>query len=82
MDIIFITDLRIETVIGIFDWEREIKQTVALDIEMAGDISKAALSDDIRIHWITRRFQIVSSRSQPTAKHSWWKRLRSEWLKP
>jgi len=46
-DIIFINELRIETVIGIFDWERLIKQTVVLDIELATDISKAAESDHI-----------------------------------
>lgn len=47
MDIIYISDLRIETVIGIFDWERKIKQTVILDIEMAGDCRKAAVNDDV-----------------------------------
>lgn len=47
MDIIYISDLRIETIIGIFDWEREIKQTISLDIEMATDIRKAAASDHI-----------------------------------
>ena len=31
MDLVFIEDLRIETVIGIYDWERTIKQTIALD---------------------------------------------------
>jgi len=46
-DIIFINELRIETVIGIFDWERQIKQTVVLDLELATDISKAAASDHI-----------------------------------
>ena len=46
-DIIFISELRIETVIGIFDWERQIKQTVILDIELATDIRKAAQSDHI-----------------------------------
>jgi len=46
-DIIFISELRIETVIGIFDWERQIKQTVVLDLELATDISKAAASDHI-----------------------------------
>ena len=35
MDIIFLKDLRLETVIGIFDWERKIRQTVSLDLEMA-----------------------------------------------
>lgn len=47
MDIIYISDLRIETVIGIFDWERKVKQTVILDIEMAGDCRKAAEKDDV-----------------------------------
>ena len=47
MDIIYINDFRIETVIGIFDWERKIKQTVVLDIEMAGDCRKAAENDNV-----------------------------------
>jgi dihydroneopterin aldolase len=47
VDIIYINDLRIETVIGIFDWERKIKQTVILDIEMAGDCRKAAENDSV-----------------------------------
>jgi dihydroneopterin aldolase len=47
MDIIFLRGLEIETVIGIYDWERKIKQTVVLDLEMATDIRKAAESDRI-----------------------------------
>ena len=47
MDRVFIEDLRIQTVIGIFDWEREITQTVSLDLEMAFDISRAGKSDSI-----------------------------------
>lgn len=46
-DIIFLRDLRIPTVIGIFDWERAVKQTVVLDLEMAADIRRAAASDHI-----------------------------------
>ena len=48
MDIVYIRDLRIETIIGIFDWEREVLQTVSLDLEMATDIRAAATSDDIK----------------------------------
>ncbi|MBD3671403.1 MAG: dihydroneopterin aldolase [Gammaproteobacteria bacterium] len=48
MDIVYISDLRIDTIIGIFDWERRVKQTISLDIEMATDIRKAAASDDIK----------------------------------
>ena len=47
MDKIFINDLQVETVIGIFDWEREIKQIISINLEMEFDISKAAKSDDI-----------------------------------
>ena len=47
MDIIYINDLRIETVIGIFDWERKVKQMVILDVEMAGDCRRAAADDDV-----------------------------------
>jgi dihydroneopterin aldolase len=47
MDIIFLGGLEIETVIGIYDWERQIKQKILLDIEMAFDIQKAATTDDI-----------------------------------
>lgn len=47
MDIVFIRDLRVDTVIGIFDWEREIRQTVVLDIEMAADVARAAATDNI-----------------------------------
>jgi len=47
VDIVYIRDLRIETVIGIYDWERKIKQTVSIDLEMAFDIRKAAETDHI-----------------------------------
>lgn len=47
MDIIYLRDLRIDTVIGIYDWERRMKQTVILDIEMGTDIRAAANSDNI-----------------------------------
>ncbi|RMH60559.1 MAG: dihydroneopterin aldolase, partial [Zetaproteobacteria bacterium] len=43
-----IEGLEVRTVIGIYDWEREIRQTVRLDLEMAWDIRPAAASDDIR----------------------------------
>ena len=47
MDIVYIRELEIETIIGIYDWEREQKQTVSLDLEMGTDISLAASSEDI-----------------------------------
>jgi dihydroneopterin aldolase len=47
MDRVFIENLSVETVIGIFDWEREIRQVVSLDLEMEFDIRAAAASDSI-----------------------------------
>ena len=47
MDIIFLRQLQIDTVIGIHDWEREIRQPLVLDLEMASDIRLAAQTDSI-----------------------------------
>lgn len=59
MDIIFITDLRVETIIGIYDWERTTQQTVSLDIEMATDIQAAANTEDIEN---TLNYKAISKR--------------------
>jgi len=47
MDIVFLHELKIDAVIGIAEWERKIRQAVAIDLEMAVDIRKAAASDNI-----------------------------------
>ncbi|HEX5340757.1 MAG TPA: dihydroneopterin aldolase [Gammaproteobacteria bacterium] len=47
MDIVFIRELRIDTVVGIYDWERRIRQTVIFDLDMGSDIKRAAASDKI-----------------------------------
>jgi dihydroneopterin aldolase len=47
MDKIFLKELTTEAVIGIFGWEREVKQTVAIDLEMSADIRRAARTDSI-----------------------------------
>lgn len=47
MDKVFLSDLRVKTTIGIFDWERQLRQTVSIDLEMACDVRKAAASDQI-----------------------------------
>ena len=48
MDKVLISNLQVETIIGIFDWEREVKQVVSIDLEMEFDNKKAAKSDDIK----------------------------------
>ncbi len=47
MDIIYLHHLKIECTIGIFEWERKIKQPIILDLDMAADIRRAAQSDAI-----------------------------------
>ena len=46
-DTVSIRDLRVSTVIGVYDWEREIEQALTFSIDMAADVSKAARNDDI-----------------------------------
>ena len=47
MDTIFLRDLEVDATIGIFEWEKRIKQKVRIDLEMGTDITKAAASDSI-----------------------------------
>jgi 7,8-dihydroneopterin aldolase/epimerase/oxygenase len=47
MDKIFLSALSIECIVGIWEWERRVKQTVIVDLEMAADIRRAAASDAI-----------------------------------
>jgi len=61
MDIVFIEDLRIDAVIGIYDWERKIRQPLAFDVEMAFDNRKPAASDDIAD---TLNYKSISKRLQ------------------
>lgn len=61
MDIIFLRDLRIDTVIGIWEWERKIRQTVSIDLDMAADIRKAAASDSVDD---TLNYKLVAKRLQ------------------
>ena len=47
-DIVSIRDLRVSTVIGVYDWEREIEQALTFAVDMAADVTKAASKDDIK----------------------------------
>ncbi len=67
MDIIFLRELKIETIIGVFDWERKIKQTVILDLEMATDIRKAASTDQLED---TLNYKAVAKRLIDFVSHS------------
>lgn len=80
MDIVFIRELKVQTVIGAFQWERRIFQTVVLDLEMAADITQAAATDQLahaldyqavsdRISGFIRasRFQLVEALAESVA---------------
>ncbi|WP_116368299.1 dihydroneopterin aldolase [Parahaliea mediterranea] len=48
MDTVFIRELALETVIGVYDWERGVRQTLLLDLDMAWDNRPAAAGDDLQ----------------------------------
>ncbi|HFD92783.1 MAG TPA: dihydroneopterin aldolase [Gammaproteobacteria bacterium] len=81
MDIIYLRDLKVDAIIGIFEWERRVKQTLSLDLEMAADIRKAAQSDAIEdtldykavakrvIHFVENSdFQLVETLAEEVVK--------------
>jgi 7,8-dihydroneopterin aldolase/epimerase/oxygenase len=61
MDTIFLNELKVETVIGIWEWERKIRQTVSIDLEMAADIKTAAAGDKVDD---TLNYKLVAKRVQ------------------
>ena len=60
-DAIFLHDLKIDTVVGIWEWERRIRQTVSIDLEMGADIKRAAATDSIDD---TLNYKMVAKRVQ------------------
>ena len=48
MDKIFIRGLKVETIIGIYDWERTLKRPLVFDVELGCDTREAASSDRMR----------------------------------
>jgi 7,8-dihydroneopterin aldolase/epimerase/oxygenase len=80
MDIVFIRELRVDALIGVYDWERSLRQTLVFDLEMGADIRPAASSDDIALaldyHAVSLRlaaivqsssFQLVESLAETVA---------------
>ena len=81
MDIVFIRELKIDTLVGIYDWERRIRQVVVLDLDMAADVTKGARSDRIEdtldykavakrlIQFVSEaEFQLVETLAEKTAE--------------
>ena len=67
MDIIFLKELRVETIIGVFEWERRVRQTILIDIEMVADIAKAAKRDNLSD---TIDYKAISKRIKEFAENS------------
>ena len=61
MDKIFLQELKVDTIIGIWDWERRIRQTVVIDLEMSADIARAAATDQVED---TLNYKLVAKRLQ------------------
>jgi len=61
MDIVFIRQLQIDTIIGVYEWEKTIMQRLEIDLELATDIRQAAAQDDIRL---TLDYAVIATRVQ------------------
>ena len=48
MDKVFIRGLKVDAVIGVFDWEKQVQQPLIFDLEMAWDITQAAQTDELK----------------------------------
>ena len=81
MDKIYVTDIAIEAIVGIWDWERQVPQTVLIDLEMSVDVTRAAQSDNIddtvnykavsqrvRALVIESRFKLVETMAETVAQ--------------
>jgi dihydroneopterin aldolase len=60
-DTVFVHELKVETIIGIWGWERKIRQIVSIDLEMGADIRRAAETDSIND---TLNYKAISKRVQ------------------
>ncbi|MDH3690367.1 MAG: dihydroneopterin aldolase [Gammaproteobacteria bacterium] len=74
MDIIYLHGLKLECVIGVWEWERRITQTLVIDLEMASDIKRAAATDALED---TLNYKAVAKRLIGYAKDSQFKLIES-----
>ena len=64
-DIVSIRDLRVSTVIGVYDWEREIEQALIFSVDLAADVARAAAHDVLANG---PRTQMVTGASPPPSR--------------
>jgi len=65
MDIIFLQDIKLDLIIGIYDWERKVPQTIQMDLEIALPHSRACESDQVED---TIDYAAVMARIEQTLK--------------
>lgn len=69
MDIIYIRDLAIECTIGVWEWERRIRQRIVVDIDLATDIRRAAqtdaIDDTVNYKAVSRRVTEIAAELEP-----------------
>ncbi len=69
MDTIFVRDLSLDAVIGVFGWERQVRQRISIDLEMGTDITSAAstdsLADTLDYKAISNRIRTLVAETQP-----------------
>jgi dihydroneopterin aldolase len=73
-DLIYIRELRIDAVVGIYEWEQRVRQTISIDLEMAADVRKAAVSDAIED---TLNYKAVAERITHFIKESRFKLIET-----
>ncbi len=69
MDILYIRNLKVDAIVGIFSWEKRIRQPLHLDLEIALDIRQAAATDNIAY---ALDYKTVSTRLTEYIRHSEW----------
>ncbi|HQV23108.1 MAG TPA: dihydroneopterin aldolase [Agitococcus sp.] len=69
MDILYIRNLKVDAIVGIFSWEKRIRQPIHLDLEIALDIKQAAATDNIAY---ALDYKTVSTRLTDYIRHSEW----------
>jgi dihydroneopterin aldolase len=81
MDVIFIQDFRIEILIGVYEWERRVPQTVQLDLEIIGDtIDYAKVVARIEASLAAHRFVLVEALAEHIAQLV-MSEFRAPWVK-
>ena len=67
MDIVYLHGLSLDTLIGVWEWERKVKQKIVVDLDLGMDILPAAKSDTIDD---TTDYQAVATRLAKLADES------------